>query len=167
MPLVLNLPTWLHGYPTATRHSASYKPKATYRTPTSSCPLPSLYTARFPLIGFEAVDSLPMLADPAALHVALVIDCSQNGVWLFDFLPADPQNPLVLSKLISGGGVPGEARARKLRGLPPRRHLIGESRQLNAVDKAAAVQEQWNGSELKLLQRDCRHFVDALIAELR
>ena len=73
MPLVLNLPTWLHGYPTATRHSASYKPKATYRTPTSSCPLPSLYTARFPLIGFEAVDSLPMLADPAALHVALVL----------------------------------------------------------------------------------------------
>jgi hypothetical protein len=130
---------------------------------------PSLYIAKFPLVGFEMVENLPpIFSDPAALHVALIIECVENGIWLFDFLPENPTNPLILARLLSnGGGVPGQARSRHLKTLPRQRcRAAGASVHLNAVDRARAMGEKWDKSELKLFKRDCRHFVNALVSEL-
>lgn len=152
----------------ASRHPDRTTTRASLRNPQGSTTMPSLYTAKFPLVGFEAIDGLPYpLADPAALHVALLIDCSENGIWLFDFLPEDPTNPFVTSRLIAGQGVRAHARSRQLSDLPRRRQSVGESRHRDAIDRAIALQQQWDGTELKLFHRDCRHFVDALLAELR
>jgi hypothetical protein len=130
---------------------------------------PSLYIAKFPLAGFEIIENLPPLfSNRAALHVAVIIECSENGTyWLFDFLPENPTDPIIAARVLSNLGVPGQARTRQLKKLPRQRcSLAGTSKYVDAIERARTVQEQWNNSELKLFKRDCRHFVDALVLEL-
>lgn len=140
-----------------------------------------LYVTRWPLAGLEGVDAAlpPALADPAALHEAvIVVERSGGGgadaageaaeCWLFDFLPQNAADPAVLAMLLTGEGVPGQARARQLGGgaLPRRRRAAGVAAGSDAVARAAAVAAAWDGTELRLFRRDCRHFVAALLTEL-
>jgi hypothetical protein len=143
-------------------------PRAAQTTATNSA-YPSLYIAKFPLVGFEVVENLPpIFSDPAALHVALIIECNKNGaVWLFDYLPENPTDPLVMARIVANVGVPGRARSQQLTKLPTLRcSLRGSAKCEDAIERAREVQEKWDKSELKLFARDCRHFVDELLLEL-
>ena len=131
---------------------------------------PSLYIAKFPLEGFEAIENLPpVFSDPASLHVALIIDCSTKGVWLFDYVPENATDPLTISRIVANIGVPGQARSRKLSRLPNERRCspVGASNYADdTLERARAMQKEWDKSELKLFKRDCRHFVDELVLKL-
>jgi len=147
------------------------RPSRTAQAAATHTTYPSLYIAKFPLVGLEIVENLPPLfSNRAALHTAVIIECSNDGTyWLFDFLPEDPTDPIILARVLSSLGVTGQARTRQLNKLPRQRcSLAGTSkyRCVDAIERARKVQEQWNNSELKLFKRDCRHFVDALILEL-
>ncbi len=133
---------------------------------------PSLYIAKFPLEGFEAIENLPpVFSDPASVHVALIIDCSTKGVWLFDYLPENATDPLTIARIVANLnlGVPGQARSRKLSRLPNERRCspVGASNYADdTLERARAMQKEWDKSELKLFKRDCRHFVDELVLKL-
>jgi hypothetical protein len=142
-----------------------------------------LYVTRWPLAGLEAVDqALPAaLADPAALHEAVIVVERRDGAgggdaavaavdecWLFDFLPQNATDPGVISRLLAGDGVPGQARARQLgRGaLPRRRRAAGVAVRPGAVARAKDMAAAWDGSELRLFRGDSRHFVEAVVGVL-
>lgn len=145
------------------------KPTRAAQTPATESTYPSLYIAKFPLIGFEMIENLPpIFSGPAALHVAVIIVCAIEGrPVLFDFLPENPTDPLITARILSNLGVPGQARSRQLKELPRQRcTAAGISGHLNALERAREMQRMWDKSELKLFKRDCRHFVDALLLEL-
>lgn len=150
-------------------YKSKFRPTRAAQTAATNNIYPSLYIAKFPLVGFEIIENLPPLfSDPAALHVAVIIECSKNGTyWLFDFLPENPTDPLIVARVLSNLEVPGQARTRQLNKLPRQRcSPAGTSKYVDAIERAREMQKQWNNSELKLFKRDCRHFVEALVLEL-
>ena len=133
--------------------------------------LSTLYIVKFPLEGLELIENLPAaLADKANLHEALLIEDPQQGCcFLFDFLPLNAKNPLVLAALVSGGRVTGEARKRELKTLPQRRLQkmgLASFEHPVAIERATEFTEDWNGTELQLFKRDCRDFTKALLLHL-
>ena len=138
-----------------------------YTTRCNSHSTPALYIAKFPLEGLELIENLPAaLADEAALHEALLIE-HQQGCFLFDFLPLNAKNPLVLAALVSGGCVTGEARKKELKSLPRRRLQRMDSASFeHPIERATEFTETWNGTELQLFKRDCRDFTKALLLHM-
>jgi hypothetical protein len=139
-----------------------------------------VYLLQLPLVGLEQLDTrLPApLAEIAALHLGICVsskhydddadgDDDTNGVFMFDYLPQNPTDPMVLAALLAFRAVPASAREIRLSGLPRQRcRKLGTSPHADALAKARTFQAQWDGTELKLLTRDCRHHVDSLADHL-
>ena len=89
-----------------------------------------MFLACVPLVGFEALGAVLGEAYPAQLeHVMVLVrthDRVDGGgdtsvVVCYDFLPIDPLAPTTAAVLLGGYEVPGDLRARPLRGVPSRR----------------------------------------------
>ena len=80
-------------------------------------------------------------------HTMVVIrHRGEEAVTAYDFLPRDPTSPITAATLLSGGGVPGELRARPLRRLPSRRcWKVGDA---TPGLGAGLVPQRWLGGDL-------------------
>lgn len=157
-----------------------------YDTSTMTTKL-SVFTAKFPLIGLEITDNIPLISNIAALHEAVVIaDESAENVLLFDFLPEQPNNTAVLAALLSGNAVNAVARIKKLKKLQCYQHkngvdvdtplqhrrlvLVGQStleKNKELLKRAVQFQFEWSRYQLQLMKCDCRTHVQELVSHLQ
>jgi hypothetical protein len=139
-----------------------------------------------PLVGTERlVRMLPAPLHPAlCLHTFVLLERAGTTALLLDFLPERPTHPSTAAALLSGGGVRGLARARRLesRGaVEAVAHVIRVVAEVEEVEgeeeeqqggasplerRARAAGEQAAARELTLLRNDCRTHTAAVLETL-
>jgi hypothetical protein len=81
-------------------------------TPTTT----RVFVGAMPLVGTESIVRAlpPALGRALCLHTFVLLEQGQHQLLLLDFLPERPTHPETAAALLSGGGVNGVARARRL-----------------------------------------------------
>lgn len=132
-----------------------------------------------PLVGWEPVieTASRVLGRDAAKQlcfhtfVALRPANGSSEVHFFDFLPLHPTSPVTQARLLTGGSVPAELRARQLRALDSGWAVQLEGSVADNAAALAAIQafnDRWRRDmTLKLMRRDCRSYSGGLLAALR
>ncbi|GMH32434.1 hypothetical protein BSKO_00268 [Bryopsis sp. KO-2023] len=71
--------------------------------------LAEVYVMKKPLVGWEVLEKAmgPLYPQELALHCMVLVQESENEMWLCDFLPIDPLNPETAVSLLSGGSAQG------------------------------------------------------------
>jgi hypothetical protein len=83
-----------------------------------------------------------------------------------DFEPALKTDPAVTVRLLTGQGTPGVVHLRKLARLPRSSTEIGVCSGGVMLSDAIDYCGEWEGTELRLVARDCRIFSDGLADRL-
>jgi len=86
-----------------------------------------------------------------------------------DFMPVSITDPSVIGSILAGVGAEGSVRVRFLRGCPkPPRGCVflGDARPGNTLRDAVEYGDGWDGTRLKLVNRDCKVFATELANHL-
>ena len=123
-----------------------------------------VFVAAVPLDGFEgaATSALGKTTGVFDRHwMVLVRHAGDAHAAVYDFLPKNPRSPVTAARLLAGGRVPGETRARRLAGVPSARCcFVGKTRSglggRIAIESAVVdFHSRWD-EDLVLGSHDCR-----------
>ncbi|CAM6120772.1 unnamed protein product [Calypogeia fissa] len=120
---------------------------------------------RVPALAPKALPSV--LAHLGVQHFyTLVQEPADDACMYYDFLPANPEDPLVIAAVLSGQRVKGIVQEKKLQ-RPPRQRCwwVGKTKTGNGLESARNFNTQWD-SRLSLFHHDCRHHTNGLVHHL-
>ena len=123
-----------------------------------------VFVAAVPLDGFEGAATSALGATTGVFDrhwMVLVRHAGDAHAAVYDFLPKNPRSPVTAARLLAGGRVPGETRARRLAGVPSARCcFVGKTRSglggRIAIESAVVdFHSRWD-EDLVLGSHDCR-----------
>jgi len=129
-----------------------------------------VFVAATPLDGFERAATSALGARTGVFDrhwMVLVRHVGDKHAAVYDFLPKNPRSPVTAAKLLAGGRVPGETRARRLAGVPSARCcFVGKTRSglggRIAIESAVVdFHSRWDEG-LVLGSHDCRDHASEL-----
>ncbi|KAL2614119.1 hypothetical protein R1flu_025811 [Riccia fluitans] len=108
------------------------------------------------------------LSSKGAIHFYTVVRQSSPtpSQFYFDFLPENPEDPLVAVGALLGQKVPGIVQERELRRLPTKScWWIGKTEGDKGLESVRKFNSRWD-NQLMLFRHDCRNYTEALVGHL-